>query len=150
MANYGLDEILVLIKQWEQRLDAFYMMMEDYLVSARSRKAATILQERQKKTLAFLDQIHVKDYARTEFIKNIPDSHSEDLIPHLEIAADSTPNEVFQLILGYEEQLEDYYIHLRDILVYAKSKELLDMLIQFKVGQIKEIKGLMDDADLAV
>jgi hypothetical protein len=39
---------------------------------------------------------------------------------------------------------------LRGVLVYEKSKDLLDMLLKFKVGQIKEIKSLMDNYDLAL
>jgi hypothetical protein len=150
MTTYSLEEILRLIVKWEKRLDSFYDVMEEYLTNERSRKTTLVLQERQKKTVEALEKINIKDYARTEFIKNIPDSHSEDLIPHFEIDADSSPKEVFETILGYEEKLEEYYARLKDVLVYIKSKELLDMLLRFKVGQIKEIKSLMDSYDLAL
>lgn len=150
MTTYSLEEILKLIIKWEKRLDAFYDVMEEYLTNERSRKTTLVLQERQKKTVDALEGINVKDFARTEFIKNVPDFHGEDLIPHFEIDANSSPKEVFETILGHEEKLEEYYTHLKDVLVCTKSKELLDMLLQFKIGQIKEIKSLMDSYDLAL
>jgi len=150
MASYSLDEILELIVKWEKRLNSFYDMMEEYLTNERSRKTTLVLQERQKKTIAAVEKINISDYVDTEYIKSIPDFYSEDLIPHFEIDANSSPKEVFETILSYEEKLEEYYTHLKDVLVHTKSKELLDMLLQFKIGQIKEIKGLMDSDDLAV
>jgi hypothetical protein len=150
MGGYSLDEILKLIVKWEKGLDSFYDVMEEYLVDERSRKTTLILQERQKKAVDVLKGINIADYARTEFIKNVPDIHSGDLIPHFGIDANSPPRKVFETILGYEEKLEEYYEHLRGVLVYEKSKDLLDMLLKFKVGQIKEIKSLMDNYDLAL
>lgn len=150
MAIYSLDQILELIIKWEKRLDDFYDIMEEYLTSVRSRKTAALLQERQRKVIDALEKINIADYKNTEYIKNIPDNHSEELIPHFEINADSSPAEIFQTVLEYEQRLEQYYTHLKDILVYTKSKELLDMLLQFKMGQIKEIKGMMDSHDLAL
>ncbi len=151
MSVYSLDETLELIIRWEKRLDSFYDAMEEYLTNERSRKTTLVLQERQKKTIKVLEKINIKDYhAETEFIKNVSDFHSEDLIPHFEIDANSLPKEVFETILSYEEKLEEYYEHLRNVLVYEGSKDLLDMLLKFKTGQIKEIKSLMDSCGLAL
>jgi hypothetical protein len=150
MTIYSLDQILELIIKWEKRLDDFYDIMEDYLASTRSRKAVIFLQERQQKVVDALAKINIAGYKNTEYIQNIPDYHSEELIPHFEIDANSSPSEIFQTVLGYEQKLELYYTHLRDVLVYAKSKELFDMLLRFKMGQIKEIKEMMDSYDLVL
>lgn len=148
MVGYDFDVILELIIKWEQRLDSFYDMMEEYLTNEHSRKTTLILQERQKKTIEVLGGVTIKDYINTEFVKDVPDCHNEDLVPHFEIAANSSPKEVFKTILGYEEKLEEYYTHLKGILVHIKSKELIDTLLQFKIAQIKEINELMNSSDL--
>ena len=72
------------------------------------------------------------------------------MIPHVEIPEDASPTEIFDRILGYEEKLWKYYIQVRELLVYTKDKEILDLLIQFKLNQIKRIKGYMDTYDLVV
>ena len=150
MSPYGLDEMLKLMIRWEKRLDSFYGAMEEYLADERARKTAFALQERQKKALEILSAIHIEDYEDTEYIRSVPDFHSEDLVPHFEIDARSSPKDVFETILGYELKLEAYYRHLLDFVFYEKSKEIIGMMLQFKTGQIKEIKGLMEHYDLAV
>lgn len=150
MAFNSLDEVLKQIIQWEKRLDTFYDLMEEYLTHRESRQTAEVLKRQQEKALGMLDTIDIKQYEHIEFIKNIPDYRSEDIIPHFEISADSSPAEVFETILSYEEKLEKYYTHIRDVLTYTESKDLFDMLIQHKLGQIKEIKALMDNYDLTV
>ncbi len=150
MSFYRIDEILKLVIGWEQRLNSFYEMMEEYLKDKRSRQIVLLLQQQQVKTLEVLKGINVKEYDHTEYVKNIPDYHSEEIMPHFEISADSSPVEVFETILSYEEKLEKFYTHIRDVLTFTKSKELLDMLIQFKMGQIKQIKAYMDSCDLVM
>lgn len=150
MAFYTLGQMIGLFTQWEEELYAFYDMMEEYLRDERSRETAYVLQRGQVKALEVLKNIDPKDYDHSEYIKNVPDYHSEDVIPHFEMSADSSPREVFETVLGFEEKLEEFYTHMRDLAVFTKSKELFDMLIQFKMGQIKEIKAYMDSFDLAV
>lgn len=150
MAFYNLEEILRLVIAWEEELYSFYDMMEEYLKDERSRQTADLLQKKQVKAIEMLRSINLKEYAHAEYVKNIPDYLSEDVMPHFEIAADSSPREVMETILSYEEKLEVFYTHLRDVLTFAKSRDLFDMLIQFKMGQIKEIKACIDSCDLAI
>jgi rubrerythrin len=150
MAIYSLDELLQMILQWERHLLYFYLDLADYLKDARARRVAGVLLEEQEKVLHMLEAIDINDYKQVEFIKNAPDFHSETVIPRLEIPAEASALEVLGTGLHFEEKLEEYYLHLRDIVVYTKSKELLEMLIPFKMGQIKRIKSFMDNYDLAV
>ena len=150
MAVYSLDEILRLIIEWEKKLLRYYTLMEKYLARERSKKTIEALKRQQIKTLVVLGKINIKDYKKTEYLKNVPDSHSVEVIVPLEISKDSQPQEIFEKILNYEEKLEEYYQHIRGVLAYAKSKELFDMLIQFKLGQIKRIKSYMDSYDLVM
>ncbi|MBI5416119.1 MAG: hypothetical protein HZA29_04820 [Candidatus Omnitrophica bacterium] len=150
MTIYSLDQILKLIIIWEERLDSFYDMMEEYLKDKRSRETAFVLQRRQVKALEMLKGIDPKEYAHVEYVRNVSDYPPQNIMSHLEIPADSSPRDVLEAVLTYEEELEKFYTHLRDVLAYAKSKELFDMLIQFKMGQIKEIRACLDSYDLAL
>ena len=150
MAIKRLDEILKIIFSWEDQLNHFYGPVVQHLKSTRSRKVVELLKEQQEKTLEVLKGIDLREYKNTEYVKSPPDYHSEAVIPHLEITEDSSPDDIFEHILSYEEKLEEYYTHLREILVYQKDRELLDMLIQFKLGQIKRIKSYMDHYDLVI
>ena len=109
-----------------------------------------ILKKRLTENLKILDKVNIEDYKNTEIIKNIPDIHSEEVIPVVVLFENSSPEEIFTKVLEFEKKLEEFYRQLRRVLVYSKSKELLDMLIQFKEGQIKEIKSLMDSYDLVM
>ncbi len=149
MAFKTVAEILKLVQQWEERLNSFYDIMEEYLKDGRSRETAVLLQKEQTKAIKMLKDINFKEYGRAEYVQNVPDYGSEEVIPHFEISADSSPKEVFETILEYEEKLEKFYTHLRDIVTFEKSRDLLDMLVQFKMGQIKKIKACMDSLDLA-
>ena len=147
MAFKNVAEILKLVQQWEERLNSFYDIMEEYLKDGRSRETAVLLQQEQAKAIKMLKEINLKEHGRAEYVQNVPDYDSEEIIPHFEISADSSPKEVFETILEYEEKLEKFYTHLRDIVTFEKSRDLLDMLVQFKMGQIKKIEAFMDSYD---
>jgi rubrerythrin len=150
MAIYHVEEILKKIVEWEEWLEKFYVLMLKVSKNERSRKTVCVLQRNHEKNLNILRNIHPQDYHPSEFIKNAPDYHSADVIPHYELQESSSPEEIFEKIIGYEEKLLDFYRHLRQLAVYQKTKDLFDMLINFKISQIKEIKGIMDSYDLAV
>ncbi|HBR15909.1 MAG TPA: hypothetical protein DD723_10310 [Candidatus Omnitrophica bacterium] len=146
----SLDEILKLVIKWENDLDKYYSKLDKSLKDKRSKITVEALKERLDNNLKILNKIKISDYKKTEFIKNLPDYKSEGFIAKMKIGKDSTPREVFDQILKFEEKLKEFYTHIRDVVVYTKSKDLFDMMVQFKMGQIKEIKGLMDNYDLAI
>ncbi len=150
MAIYSLEEILDLIKRWEKGLLYFYRLLYRGLKNPRSKKIVQMLRKQQGTTVHFLEHIDLNDYKHAEFIKNIPDFHKDDIIPHFVITPEAKPEDIFERILNFEEKLKDYYGHLKDVAVFQKSKELFEMLIQFKLGQIKEIKSYMDSFDLVI
>ena len=150
MAITRLSEILKLIVDWEEKLNRFYKMAGGQLKNERSRKVVELLKAEQEKTLKVIKEMDFGKYKNTEFIKNPPDWHREEVILHVDITENSSPDEIFDHILDYEQKLEEYYTHVRDILVYKNDRELMDMLIQFKLNQIKRIKSYMDDYDLAI
>lgn len=150
MTMTRLSEISKLIVRWEEKLNNFYNMAYRHLKNERSRKVVELLKEEQEKMLKIIKEIYLEKYKNTELIKNPPNWHREEVIPHVDLTENSSPEDIFDRILSYEEKLEEYYTHVRDILVYKKDRELLDMLIQFKLNQIKRIKSYMDDYEMAI
>lgn len=148
MAIYSIDEILELITRWEEHMRDYYESIVTNLDDERSCKTAALLKRLQDKTLKIIEAIDINEYKKTEIIKNIPDIHSQENIPTYTFKHDASPMDVFTTVLAYEEKLEEFYMHLRSIAVYEKTRDILDMLVQSKMGQIKQIKAFMDDADM--
>lgn len=145
-----LEEILELFVSWEEKLSKFYAVVYGRLKNDRSKKVMELLKTEQEKALRVFKELDLTKYKNTEFIKNPPDWNREEIIPRDGIAADSSPEDIFDLILNCEEKLEKHYTHVRDILAYQNDRELLDVLIQFKLNQIKSIRRYRDDYELAI
>lgn len=147
MSFNSVEDILKSIIKWERDFDSFYSLLEEYLKDEKARKAAEVLQMRHEKILKELESIDLEKYGHIEFVKYVPDYSEED---RFEIEADAAVEDLFYKILGHEEKRIEYYKRLRNIVVFERSRELFDMLIQLKTGQVKEIKALLDSYDLAL
>ena len=147
MSFNSVEDIIKSIITWERDFDSFYSMLEEYLKDEKSRKAAEILQLRHEKILRELEDIDLEKYGHIEFLKYVPEYRGEE---RFEIAADADVEDLFYKILDHENNRIAYYKRLRGIAVFEKSRELFDMLIQLKTGQVKEIKALLDSYDLAL
>lgn len=150
MAFSNLGDILKLIIEWESRLSDYYKHLRKALKNERAKAIVELLAQQQEEALSILGKIDISEYKHAEFIKNTPDYHNEVVIPQLDVRADISPAEILERTLGFEEKLEEYYSHLRRLLVYKKSLDLLDMLSKFKLAQIKRIKSFMDSYDLVM
>jgi hypothetical protein len=150
MAFHTMEDVLKKILIWEEKLIDFYRSLKPRLKNERTRKIVDALKQRQEKTINIVKQIKPQDYKLTEFMKYLPSDMKGDVLPRLDQVENITPEELFSDILEYEEKMEEYFNRLKNIAVYPKSKDLVAMLIQFKLEQIKEIKALMDDYELAV
>ncbi len=150
MAIQRLDQILRTIIGWEKRLLVCYENMEQTMHDVRSKGIVVTLKERQIKHLKVFDSINMDEYKDSEFIKNLPEYTIKENYCQCEISNEASGEEIMYKVLMYEEEIEKYYKHLRDVLVYTQSKDLFDMLIQFKMGQIKEIKALMDNSNTLI
>ncbi|OGX37625.1 MAG: hypothetical protein A3C36_05080 [Omnitrophica WOR_2 bacterium RIFCSPHIGHO2_02_FULL_52_10] len=147
MSFNSVEDIVKAIITWEKDFDSFYSTLEEYLKDEKSRKAAEVLQLRHEKILKELESIDLEKYGHIEFVKYVPEYSGED---RFEIAADAAVEDLFYKILDHEEKRIEYYRRLRNIVVFEKSRELFDMLIQLKTGQAKEIKALLDSYNLAM
>jgi len=147
MSFNTVDELLKMVMGWEKDIDQFYSMIEDFLENKKSRKLASLMHLRHQEILGKLNGINIAGYQNIEFVKNVPLSvWSEKMC----ISAKANMEEVFSQMLGYEEELLNYYKHIRDICVYHKSKDVFDVLVRLKENQVKDIRSLMNGCELAM
>ena len=141
MVVYTLENVLSRVKDWESRLEDSYFLLKEFVESGRSRQTILMLKRQQEKILLALAQFNLSAHKRIDTIKHLP---PETLVPDYEISANTCPRDVFEQFLVCEEKLEEYYKYVRDALGASRAKELFEVLTQFKVVQIREIKSYMD------
>lgn len=149
MTKTRLEDILKLVVKWEEQLNDFYTIVSGRLKNQKSRKVIELLKSEQGRILENLRGMDLAKYKNTEFIMNPPDWHKEEVISHVEITENSSPEEIFDRILDYERKLKEYYAHMRNLLANKNDRELLNILVHFKANQIKHILDHKDDYELA-
>lgn len=150
MTIIRFSEILNTIVQSEEKLNVFYLKMAERLRDHRSRQIVELLQAEQDKTLETLSGMNLKAYKDAEFIKNPPDLKEDELIGDMRGIVKDSPDQILTRILNFEDKLKEYYTHVRNVLAFDKDRELMDMLIQMKLNQIKRIKSYIDDYSLVM
>lgn len=144
MAIYSLNQIIEIITRWERDLQEFYRVLDKNLKDDSARIVTCLLEKDQEGTVETLERIQLKKDEDLEYQKNLPDYKRKNIIPDFNLTELATSRQVLDQIFDYEEELLSLYQHLRTMVVYQQSKDILDMLIQRKLGQIKKIKSCMD------
>lgn len=142
MAVYSLDQIIDMVTVWEKDLQKFYKKIKSRLAEEEAVQAITLLSSDQEKMIKFLNQVGKKHHEKLEYHKNLPEY--KNIVHGIDLNAPVTAKNFFEKIFDYEEELLKIYQNLRDIVTFDQSKEVLDMVLQMKMGQIKKIKGCMD------
>lgn len=150
MTIIRFNEILKSIVQSEEKLSMFYLKAVERLRDHRSREVVELLLAEQDKVMETLSGMNLKTYKDAEFIKSPPDLKGDELIGDVRLIVNDTPDQILARILSFEERLKEYYTHVRNVLVFGKDRELMDMLIQMKFNQIKRIKSYIDDYNLVI
>ncbi len=146
----SLKEIIRNIQDLEKDFRRFLDGAEKNLENERSLTALRTLRERLAGEPSAIERINPDELGSTEFVKNVPVVSSRAVLPDCEVRPGASPEEVFTRILEREERLKELYTRLRDVVVYSKSREICDMIVQEKMKRIKEIKGFLDGLDLAL
>jgi hypothetical protein len=149
MAYNDLKDILSRSTLWEQELKD---LMDVTVLALRDEQCKKILQfltDDLDKNLAVIKKINPGEFNGAEWIK-FPDRYqTEDLVPKKALSRDATKEEIFKLILEYEEKLRDFYDSIQHTAAYAGHKDLFHSLYQFKIRQIIEIKKFIRDCNLS-
>ena len=141
MVGHSLEDVLKRIKDWEARLEDSYFLLKEFVESGRSKQTILILKRQQEKILLALAQFNVQSYKKIDHIKILP---PENLVPDYEITANTCPRDIFEKFLVCEIKLEEYYKYLRDAFGASKARDLFEVLLQFKLTQVREIKDYLD------
>ena len=139
----NLQDILQITMRWEKKLKDFYDVAELAMRSDESKRVVALLKDRLSAKMDVLQNIDMKKFGTTEWIRYAPDYKDEDLIPIGAIQRESSPQELFTHLLGYEEKLQNVYTRIAETLITQRQKELFESLAQFKGEQIEEITRLM-------
>lgn len=149
MAIYSLNQIIDIITRWEKDLLEFYRVLDQNLKDESARILTGLLRKDQAGTVEMLDRIHLKKDEELEYQKNLPDYKRQNMIPDFQLTEMSSAKDVLDQVFDFEEELLGVYENLLRIVVYQQSKDILEMLIQRKMAQIKKIKSCMDSEGLA-
>ncbi len=148
MAIYSLNQIIDIITGWEKDLLEFYRVLDQNLKDESARLLTCLLMKDQDGTVEMLERIGLKKDEKLEYQKNLPDYKRKNIIPNFNLTEFSSAHDILDQIFDYEEELLGVYQSLLKVVVYGQSKDLLEMLIQRKMGQIKKIKACMDSEGL--
>ena len=85
----------------------------------------------------------MKKFGPSEWVKFAGDFGNKDIIPKQDIHRDSTPEEIFAVILEYEQKLENFYGMIADKISSVSQRELFESLKTFKEGQTERITNFI-------
>lgn len=144
MAIYSLDEIIGIIEKWEIDLQEFYKILRENTVDDSVVNVTNVLQVDQTRAIKLLDDLKISKQERLEYNKNLPDYKANSIMPDFQVTNMSSAKQLLEQVFDYEEELLKIYEHLRDIVAYEESKNLLEQLIQMKMGQLKRITSCLN------
>jgi hypothetical protein len=149
MAYNDFKDILSRSALWEQELKDLLDVSAVALRDEQCRKILRFLADDLDKNLSVIKKINPDDFNSAEWIK-FPDRYrTGDLVPKKSLSREAGKEDVFKIILEYEEKLRDFYKDIEGTAVYAGHKDLFHSLYQFKVRQIIEIKKFIRDCNLS-
>jgi len=142
IAFKSIKDILEMGVSWERKIKDLYDVAEFGLENEKSKQVITKLKESHINKLQILENLDVEKYGLNEWVRFVSAKRDEDIIPTRDIRRDSTPDEIFLVLLECERKIKDFYSSVNSILVTTKQKELFDSLVKFKEIKIGEITNL--------
>jgi hypothetical protein len=143
IAYKNLKEVLDRTVQWERKLNDLYDVAQFGVKQEESQKLVSFLKDRQEANLEVLEGIDIKKFGPGEWIQFAGDYREEELIPVHQIHRDSTPGEILETILEYEEKLKSFYAAIADHVTSGAQQDLFDSLMRFKEEQTNRIKNFV-------
>jgi len=129
---------------WEQELSDLYDVAEIGLKKPESKALILELYSEHKEKLRILENVNLDDFGHAEWVKYPPRFDEDEMVPKRGMAGQSSPGEILQLILGFQNRQQAFYQDLHDKLVASGLKELFASLVTFKRNQADGIRNLME------
>lgn len=140
IAYKDLGDILKATTSLEAKLKDYYDVAEYAMRREESKQTIASLRERHVAKMQVLQEIDVRKYGKTEWVKYAPGLREKDLIPIGKLSRDAEPGEILEQILSFEEKLEEFYRSLAAKIVVRSQQELFESLSAFKSEQAEEIR----------
>ncbi len=146
LAFKNLKDILKVSVNWEKKLKDLYDVAEFGLSNQKSKEVIIELNKRHINNLEIMQNLDVEKYGLNEWVRYASSYREDEIIPKREIKRDSTPEEIFSMLIECMTKIKDVYSSIATILITEKQKELFSSLVQFKENQIKEIINLKNNS----
>lgn len=150
MAYQSLKEILDINLQLDKKFHVYLSNLARDVKEAPLKMVLETLRDRLDHDWESVLHLEENDFGSVEFIKEVPDTKIEDYFPGFEAGETSDPVKFITRVLEFEEKQLTFYTQLKEKTAYTKSKEICDMMIKFKMGQIKGIERVLENHNLAI
>jgi len=140
----NLDQIFKMTLKWEQEIKDLYDIAAYGVKNEQSKELVSFLKQNQQNHLEVLKNLKLKDYGPIEWVQFAEDNHAEDEIPVQTIGKDTSPLEIFENVLKYEEKLKNFYMKVAKALVSESQTDLFESLSQFTENQVGMIRNFIN------
>ena len=103
IAYKELQDLLQRTVERKKKLNVLYDVASFGLVKGNSKKLIAFRKGRQESNLEVLEGIDVKSYGLSEWVRFASDYREDELIPNEVITRESSPGQILDTILEYEE-----------------------------------------------
>ena len=103
------------------------------------------LLKEQKIKIDILKNIDPEAFSLNKMVRYVSDYKDDEIIPKKGIKPDSTPEEIFGLILEYEEKIKIFYTSILRVLNAEKQEELFKSLVTFKENHMASLRSIIED-----
>lgn len=145
MAIYAMSEILKFVLDWEESiLRSYHSISKVFLSDAGVANLMHILQKDQNRLLESLRMLDIKNIQHVEFLKNVRNYPIDPPVRVVDVTEGASVFEILTDVMDVHEDLLKEYRHLKDLAQYERSKDVIDILIDLKLSQIKKISSYME------
>ena len=138
-----LSDIYARTLQWEKGLSDLYDVAEVGLERPESIDLVRRLHRDHDEKRRILESVDPDAFGPSEWVAFGPGTGHEEMVPNHQMARDRGPQRVLEIVLRFEQRLEEFYAELRDVVVSHGHRELFESLATFKHNQAERIRRLM-------
>jgi hypothetical protein len=137
MTSEDLDEILNASIDLETGFKRYLLRLQRRLLHRASQQVLDML----------MDRIFRKT-GRGMAAEDLKGEFYEDL--QYNVPSDIGPRELIEQVLEYENEHYHFYCSLNDMAAYTDSQDTCDVLLRYKIQQIKITRDVLDEVELTV
>lgn len=149
MAYQSLRELICDIAHSDKDVIGYLEIVIPLLDGEKHRLAARTVRDMFTQDIDSIDSLLQQDLGDVEFVKEVPDRDHDITLLAMDQVEKHEPVEMIQRILEQQQEQLLFFEKLSDVVVYTKSKDICEMMIKYKEGQIKALRRLMESHRLS-